>query len=206
MQYEACINLEKPDRVLAFEKYRNGISSSRIHVERDAHKELNREMKKKKMTKYQSLPALSFYDIPNYGWWSRPGRRQYAHTILCINVIRFHRSWMLDQFLNIASEFSEYIWGNEPETLIYSGGVTATDTRSSSGEYNIKKGDFVSIFEFANDDAMRKHLDNTRDASLFHNRLSQAGIKMEIIHKLTYRTSGIGFMDRGKSKAISTRL
>eukprot|EP00944_MAST-04C_sp_MAST-4C-sp1_P007226 g7226.t1 len=206
MQYEACVNLEKPERVLAFEKYRNGISSSKIHIERDAHKELNQEMRKKKMTKYQSLPALSFYDIPNYGWWSRSNRSQYAHTILCINVIRFNCSWMLDEFQKISSEFSEYIWINEPETLIYSGGVTTTDTRSSSMEYDIKKGDFVSIVECANNDALKKHLGNVQDADLFQNRLSQAGVKMKIIHKMMYRTSGIGFMDRGKRNAFSTRL
>ena len=84
-------------------------------------------MRKKKMTKYQSLPALSlriFLTMASGQDQTKPVCTYHS----LYKCVRFNCSWMLDEFQKISSEFSEYIWINEPETLIYSGGVTTTDT------------------------------------------------------------------------------
>ena len=78
--YAACVNVQEPDKVMIFERYEHGIESIKLHGERTAHATLMETMGKARMTKYQALPGVMFYDIPGYGWWSRPTQRKDAHT------------------------------------------------------------------------------------------------------------------------------
>ena len=104
---------------MVFERYDNGVSSIQKHGERTAHATLLETMGKAKMTKYTSMPGLIFYDIPNYGWWSRPTPRKDANTIVVLTVLRFEEDWMLDKYLEISDKFNAYCWENEPDTLTY---------------------------------------------------------------------------------------
>jgi len=203
--YAACINTNNPERVLVFERYDHGMASIKLHSEREAHKTLIQTMFEKNVTKYQALPGLLFYDIPGYGWWSRPGKqRKDKDTILIVTVLRFEQPWMLDKYIQITTEFNKYVWENEPDTLIYSGGIATTDVKK--GDYEIKKGDFISIFECTDQAALQKHADDPEHRDRLPTQFNRAGVKIKGVTQMYYRTTGIGFMNRTSSEAGRARM
>ena len=131
--YAAAINLENELNVLVFERYANGASSLGLHVERPAHRTLTETMGERRMTKRRVMSS-SFTDVADYGWWGRPEKSDAnaENVILSLLGLRFATDAMRDDFLELSFEHAAYCWDNEPETLIYSGGLAKNDPAAAA--------------------------------------------------------------------------
>ena len=191
--YAAAVNVEEESRVLIFERYAFGQRSLKTHSERPAHKALMDAMAERNMTK-RMVYASSFTDAPNYGWWSRSERRDAAISegaILVVFGMRFSNDAHRDKFIELTGKHADYCLGNEPDTLVYGGGLATTD----SDRADIKAGDFIFVMACTDIAAVDTHRNDPQHMALA-GRFQEAAITSEVTFMKTYRTTGLGFLWR----------
>ena len=194
--YAAAVNVEEPSHVLVFERYDKGRSSVKAHVERPAHKALTDDMGARNMTRRRVLSA-SFYDVPEFGWWSRPA--QTAGTaegaVIVVLGFRFPNDALRDAYLELSGEHASYCWAQEPDTLIYSCGIAAAD---ADRELDLLQGDMVFVMACTDMQAVDKHANDPRHLALGP-KFEALGLQLEPTFMRTYATSGKGYLWRDEA-------
>ena len=192
--YAAAVNLEDERNVLVFERYTHGASSIKTHQERPAHAELQRTMGERQVTKRRVMSAL-FDDIPDYGWWSRPdadGGNGAAGGIVTILGMHFADEAMRTAFIELSGGHADYCWREEPETLIYTGGLANAD---ADREFDLKAGDLVFVMVTTDMAATEKHANDPNHLALGA-KFAERGIEMEPVFHRSYRATGNGYFWR----------
>ncbi len=191
--YAAAVNLDNELNVLVFERYSRGDGSLALHMERPAHKTLTETMGKRQMTKRRVM-STRFDDIPDFGWWgrSRGDKERAEGLVLVLTGFRFENSEKLQEFLDLSTEHAAYCWDNEPDTLVYSGGIARAD---ADRELDLKKGDLVFAMACSNMEAVEKHRTDANHLALGAT-LAEQQIVAEKTFQRTYRTTGLGFLWR----------
>jgi hypothetical protein len=85
---------------------------------------------------------------------------------------------------------AEYCWIEEPDTLIYSGGIATAD---ADRELDIKAGDLIFLMGTTDMAAMEKHRDDPKHLALGP-KFSELGINVEGTFLRTYETTGDGYL------------
>jgi len=106
--------------------------------------------------------------------------------------LRFGSEGMCDKFISLSSEHAAYCWENEPETLIYSGGIAKAD---ADRELDIKQGDLIFAMGCTDMTAVEQHRDDPKHLAMGAKFAAQ-GIQMENTFSRYYRTTGNGFLWR----------
>ena len=192
--YAAAVNLDDERNVLVFERYTHGEGSIGKHQQREAHAELTRTMGERNVTKRRVMSAL-FEDVPDYGWWSRAdadGRAGAAGAIVTLLGMRFADDATRAAFIEVSGGHAEYCWREEPETLIYTGGLAAADT---DREVDLKTGDLVFVMVTTDMAATEKHANDPNHLALGA-KFAERGIAMEQVFLRSYRATGNGYFWR----------
>ncbi len=191
--YAAAVSLENDLNVLVFERYAKGNSSLGLHMQRPAHSTLNEVMGERRMTKRRVMSS-HFTDVPDFGWWGRPESQDAnaESVILVILGLRFEDDGMRDEFVNLSTQHAAYCWEHEPDTLIYSGGLAASD---ADRELDIKKGDLIFVMGCTDMAAVEKHRDDPNHLALGA-KFADKGITMQNTFSRMYRTTGKGYLWR----------
>ena len=190
--YAAAVNVESNDNVLVFERYSRGDESLKAHLDRAAHKELQARMGEQQMTKRRVM-STRFVDVDDYGWWSRPGKTSsmtQPGVILTFLGMRFPSLDQRNEFIRLSQIHAEYCWIEEPDTLIYSGGIATAD---ADRELDIKAGDLIFLMGTTDMAAMEKHRDDPKHLALGP-KFSELGINVEGTFLRTYETTGDGYL------------
>ena len=190
--YAAALNSEARDHVLVFERYSQGDISLKEHLNRSAHEELHKRMGAESMTKRRVM-STHFVDVEEYGWWSRPEQQDVMRrpgVIITVLGMRFPSEQQREKFIQLSQAHAEYCWTEEPDTLIYSGGLALSD---ADRELDIKKGDLVFVMASTDMEAMVKHRDDPKHLAIGE-RLSAEGINVEGTFLRSYETTGDGYL------------
>ncbi|TDJ38213.1 MAG: hypothetical protein E2O61_04805 [Gammaproteobacteria bacterium] len=191
--YASAINLENALNVLVFERYAKGNSSLRLHTDRPAHHTLIEVMGERRMTKRRVMSSR-FSDVADFGWWGRPechdGNGE--GIVLVILGLRFADAGMGEAFIKLSSEHAAYCWKNEPDTLIYSGGLARSD---ADRELDIKEGDLIFVMGCTDMAAVEKHRDDPNHLALGA-KMVEKQLQMENTFRRMYKTTGHGFLWR----------
>jgi len=194
--YEAAPSEEHEGQVLIFERYARGLSSVDTHQQRAAHLDLQETMGARNMTKRRVMTGL-FSDIDHYGWWSRPERTEALRVRglrLTVIVTRFPDEATKARYIKLTGDHAKYCWDNEPDTLIYAGGLAIRDADRGPA---IRQGDLLFIAGFADEAAAIKHRDDPAHVAL---QPKLAELNRERILLQTYRTSGKGYLWAGDTR------
>ena len=191
--YEAAQSEAHERQVLIFERYARGLDSINTHQQRPAHSDLQETMGSRRMTKRRVMTSL-FSDIEDYGWWSRPERAaalRIRGLPLTVIVTRFPDEATKARYIKLTGDHAKYCWDNEPDTLIYAGGLAIRDADRGPA---IRQGDLLFIAAFADEAAAIKHRDDPEHVAL---QPKLAELNRERIFMQTYRTSGKGYLWAG---------
>ena len=194
--YEATQSEEHEGQVMIFERYARGQSSIDRHQQVPAHTELQQTMGDRNMTKRRVMTSL-FADIQGYGWWSRPERVDVlrVHGVrLTVIVTRFPDEDTKQRYIKLTGDHAKYCWDNEPDTLIYAGGLAVRDADRGPA---IRRGDLLFVAAFADDAAAIKHRDDPVHVAL---QPKLAELNRERVLLQTYRTSGEGYLWAGDNR------
>ena len=191
--YGATVNVENELNVLIFERYANGDESLAAHMDRPAHDDLMKALGERNMTKRRVMSTV-FNDIPGYGWWGRgpAGASQQAGHLLVIIGMRFGDDAQRDRFIEISGEHAKYCYENEPDTLIYSGGIATGD---ADREIDLKEGELVFVMACTSQEAAQKHAEDPNHLAV-GGKLEEAGVNMEVTFMRTYRSTEFGYLWR----------
>ena len=190
--YAVALNTEARDQVLVFERYSQGDISLKEHLNRSAHEELHKRMGAENMTKRRVM-STHFVDVEGYGWWSRPEQQDVMMrpgVIITVLGMRFPSEQQREEFIQLSQAHAEYCWTEEPDTLIYSGGLALSD---ADRELDIKTGDLVFVMASTDMEAMVKHRDDPKHLAIGE-RLSAEGINVEGTFLRSYETTGDGYL------------
>ena len=188
--YASAVNLDNALNVLVFERYAQGDRSLGLHADRPAHTALIDTMGERRMTK-RRIMSTRFTDLNDFGWWGRPESHDgnAEGMILVILGLRFADAEMTEAFVKLSSEHAAYCWENEPDTVIYSGGLARTD---ADRELDIKQGDLIFVMGCTDMAAVEKHRDDPNHLALGAKMVEQQ-LAMENTFRRMYRTTGKGF-------------
>ena len=178
--YEAARSQQDESHVLVFERYAQGQSSIDAHVARPAHGILMETMGERSMTRRRVM-SNQFADIEGYGWWDRA---QAAEPM--------SDAAMQQRYIEVTGAHADYCREAEPGTLIYSGGLALRDADRGP---DVKAGDMLFVAAFGNEQAAITHRDDPRHIAL---QPALNEIKRERTFLLSYKSSGNGFLWRGK--------
>jgi hypothetical protein len=133
-------------------------------------------------------------DLPDYGWWQRSdaGSGAVEDQMLVLIGLRFETDAQRSEFLELSAEHADWCLANEPDTIIYSGGLARTDADRA---LDLKAGDLVFVMGCTSMEAVTRHADEPRHVALAA-RLAELGIAPENTFTRTYRTTGRGFLWR----------
>ena len=188
--YAAAVSLDDESSVLIYERYAQGTASLNFHVERPSHAELTETMGARRMTKRRVM-SLSCVDVPNFGWWGRDDNtRIQSGAIFSISALRFGDDEQRSDAIRMSQEHAEYCWREEPDTLIYGGGIAVRDADRGP---EIKQGDFIFIMACTDLAAVEKHSQDPRHLALGP-VFAKTGIKTTFRFNKKYRTTGHGFL------------
>ena len=190
--YAAALNSEARDHVLVFERYSQGDISLKEHLNRSAHQKLHERMDAENMTKRRVM-STHFVDVEGYGWWARPEQQDVMMrpgVIITVLGMRFPSEQQREKFIQLSQAHAEYCWTEEPDTLIYSGGLALSD---ADRELDIKTGDLVFVMASTDMEAMVKHRDDPKHLAIGE-RLSAEGINVEGTFLRSYETTGDGYL------------
>jgi len=190
--YASALNAESEGSVLVFERYAHGDDSLSKHSARDAHERLHSRMGENNMTKRRVMSAR-FSDVSGYGWWSRKDHRDLMNepnVIVTILGMRFETAEQRDRFIDLSQVHAQYCWNEEPDTLVYSGGIATSD---ADREIDLRTGDLVFVMACTDLAAVEKHRDDPNHLALGE-KFAQAGINIESPFMRTYRTTGHGYL------------
>ena len=192
LSYGAAVNLENELNVLVYERYANNAEAVQAHTDRPAHGELMTALGERRMTK-RRIMGTRFTDIAEFGWWSRPDKAADAEGNLIVLIgMRFENDDARDKFIELSAGHADYCLANEPDTLIYNGGLADDDT---DREIDAKAGDLIFVMGCADAAAMEKHRDDPNHIALGA-RFAEAGVNLNVTFIRTYRTTGKGYLWR----------
>lgn len=188
--YAAAVSLEDESCVLVCERYARGSASLKFHVERPSHAALTETMGARRMTKRRVM-STSFFDMPDFGWWER-GRstRIQSGVIIVLLGLRFGDDAQRSDFLRMSQDYADYCRAEEPDTLIYSGGIAARDADRGP---DIKQGDLIFVMACTDMAAVEKHNLDPQHLALGQ-QLVKAGVEITATFHKMYRTTGHGFL------------
>lgn len=188
--YAAAVSLEDESCVFVCERYVHGSASLKFHMERPSHAALNETMGTRRMTKRRVM-GTGFFDVPDFGWWRRGDNTLIQRgAIIVLLGLRFGYDAHRGDFIRMFQDYADYCWVEEPETLIYSGGIA---TRDADRGPDIKQGDLILFMACTDMAAVEKHRQEPRHLAL-EQQLVNAGIEMTTTFQKTYRTTGHGFL------------
>lgn len=191
--YAAAVSPEDESRVLIFERFAHGSASLKFHVERPSHAALTETMGVRRMTK-RRIMSVGFFDVPDFGWWGRGGNTLIqSGAIIVLLGLRFPDDAQRDDFICMSQGHADYCWVEEPDTLIYSGGIVARDADRGP---DIKQGDLIFVMASTDMAAVEKHSQEPRHLALGQ-QLVEAGIEMAPTFHKCIRTTGNGFLAKG---------
>lgn len=192
--YAAAVNVENPDNILIFERYSRGNESLETHMQRPAHQALMDAMQERNMTK-RMLWNTRFPDIDGFGWWSRgekAAERTANDIVIVVFGLRFDETEKRDRFIEISNGHADYCAREEPETLIYSGGIASDDM---SRDVEIAAGDLIFVMVCNDMAAVEKHAQDPNHLALGP-KLEAEGIEPTPTFMRTYQTVGNGYLWR----------
>ena len=108
------------------------------------------------------MPAVHFRDVDGFGFWNRGDVIPSRDGVFCWSVSRFKDDWMREKWLALTQPFAEWCKVNEPDTLIYSGGIALHD----NSYYNIRKGDLIFVNLYTCAEAKETHDRSTKHMEL----------------------------------------
>ena len=188
--YASALNEDDDHQVLVFERYQCGDRSLQFHLDRPAHGVLNDTMGERRMTKRRVMTSR-FHELPDFGWWSRPGADpSQPGAVVRFTGFRFDTGGQQDLFIERTREHAAYCWDNEPGTLVYSGGIAASD---ADREIDQCAGDLVFVSVYTDMAAADAHNDDPRHVVLGE-ELERAGVVSEPTFRRTYVTTGHGYL------------
>jgi quinol monooxygenase YgiN len=199
VSYSAWANSEKSKYVFFYEKY-NSIKDIGTHLHRKAHDELVERLGKKQMTKRMILPAVKIKPLLQLGWSQRSGKPITSGSIFNITTLRFSKQTDLKAYLKLMEKHVVYCNTNEPELLMYSGGIVQEDVKKGDYAGMIQNGDLLWFSIYASDNAAKIHLQGNMEHLI--PTIKKNGIQfIQPFHK-TYYSTGLGYMSRDE-KVIS---
>lgn len=188
--YAAAVSLEDESCVFVYERYVRGGASLKFHMERSSHAALNKTMSARRMTKRRVM-GTGFFDVPDFGWWRRGDNTLIqSGAIIVLLGLRFSDDAQRSDFIRMSQDYADYCWVEEPEMLIYSGGIA---TRDADRGPDIKQGDLILFMACTDMTAVEKHSQEPRHLAL-RQQLIKAGVEMTTTFQKTYRTTGHGFL------------
>ena len=188
--YAAAVSLEDESCVFVCERYVRGGASLKFHMERSSHAALNETMGARRMTKRRVM-GTGFFDVPDLGWWRRgDSTRIQRDAIIVLFGLRLADDAQRSDYMRISQGHADYCWVEEPDTLIYSGGIA---TRDADRGPDIKQGDLILFMACTDMTAVEKHSQEPRHLAL-RQQLIKAGGEMTTTFQKTYRTTGHGFL------------
>lgn len=188
--YEAAVHVEDPTRVLVYERYDRGLPSLQTHMERPSHRVIGEAMGSRRMNRSRSLVNIAF-DVPDYGWWSRPASGTAAGRTLTLLGMRFGSSGHRDRFVELSGEHARHCREAEPDTLIYAGGIVADFPDSNPWA----EGDLLFVMACTDAAARERHAKDPNHIALGE-RLRAEGVEIASSEAIEYRTTGRGFLWR----------
>jgi hypothetical protein len=106
--------------------------------------------------------------------------------------MRFDTKTMRDEFVALGQEHAAWCLENEPDTLIYSGGLARQD---ADRELDLLSGDLVFVMGCTDMRATLAHRDAPEHVALGE-RITASGIRLTNTFARTYETCGNGFLWR----------
>ena len=189
--YEAMVSVEDPTRVLAYERYTTGDAGLAFHMQRPSHAEIARALGDSGVNMKRTFIS-KFVDLPGYGWWSRPERQSvFANegALVIFLGMNFAGDAERDAFIEISGGHADYCREAEPETLVYSGGLSVADQA-----YGVDvEADLVFVMACTDLAAMEQHRDDPRHLALGE-PMAKAGCMPDIAFTKTYRTTAKGYL------------
>jgi hypothetical protein len=183
--YASAASLEDESYLFFYEHYENGRAGLKSHLERPSHAVLNETMGARRMTK-RRIMGTGFFDLPDFGWRGRGGGALVSDcAIFELSGLRFGSEAQRCEAIRLLRELLIDRFSQEPETLIFSGGIATED--SDRGP-DIKQGDLILIKASFDRAAMETHRLSIDE------RIIDAGIEVKSSFKKTYRTTGHGFL------------
>jgi hypothetical protein len=151
-------------------------------------------MGERNMTKRRVMSAR-YYDVPGLGWWARneAGNASPEGAVIVILGMRFENDEQRSGFIELSNGHAGYCWENEPDTLIYSGGIAAAD---ADRELDLETGDLVFVMACSDMAAVEKHANDPAHLALEPKMMERLGTVVEPRFLRTYRTTGHGFLFR----------
>lgn len=191
--YAAAVNLDNDLNVLVFERYSEGDSSLKLHMQRAAHAALDQKMGDRKMSKRRVMSSM-ITEIPDCGWWGRPQTHSHnvSEAVFVVIGLRFETKKMQEDFIEMIKEHAYYCWENEPETLVYGFGIA---TKDADRELDLSKGDLVVILACSDTEALEKHNIDSNHIALGA-KCIEKGIEIKSTFTRNYKTTGNGFLWR----------
>jgi len=191
--YAAAASLEDESYLLFYEHYANGRVGLKFHMERPSHAVLNETMGDRRMTKRRVM-GIGFFDLPDFGWRGRGGNTLISSgAIFVLSGLRFGNDAQKSDAIRLLSDHADYCFVEEPETLIYSGGIATQDADRGP---DIKQGDLIFIMACTDMAAVEKHRQDPHHLTLGQ-RMMDAGVEVTSTFRKMYRTTGHGFLVKG---------
>ncbi|MDA8628481.1 antibiotic biosynthesis monooxygenase [Pseudomonadales bacterium] len=188
--YAAAASLEDESSLFFYEHYENGRAGLKFHMERPSHVVLNETMGRRRMTKRRVM-GTGFFDLPDFGWRGRGGNTLISSSaIFSLSGLRFGNDAQKSDAIRLLRDHADYCFVEEPETLIYSGGIATQDADRGPA---IKQGDLIFIMACTDMAAVEKHRQDPRHLALGQ-RIIDAGVEVTSTFRKMYRTTGHGFL------------
>lgn len=182
--YAAAVSLEDESCLFFYEHYENGSAGLKFHMERPSHAVLNETMGARRMTKRRVM-STGFFDLPDFGFRGRGGITLIqSGAIFVLTGLRFGDDAHRSDFIRMSRDHADHCFVEEPDTLIYSGGIVARDADRGP---DIKQGDLIFIMACTDMAAVEEHY---RDRQHF----IDAGVEMTTTFQKMYRMTGHGFL------------
>ena len=191
--YEAAVHVEDETRVLVYERYERGLASLQTHMQRPSHKVIGETMGARRMIKRRSLVNIA-YDVPDYGWWSRPNLPSAAKATdqsFTLLGMKFAGAAERDRFITMSAEHARYCQDAEPDTLVYAGSVVADFPDSNPWA----EGDLLFVMACTDAVAAERHAADPKHLALGE-KLQAEGVEITQAEANQYRTTGLGFLWR----------
>ncbi len=194
--YAAAVSLEDESSFLFYEHYVNGTASLKLHMDRPSHTTLTETMGARRMTRRRVM-STGFFDLPGFGWRGRGDNPLIqSDAVIVLSGLRFDDEAEREEYLRKATDFADYCFSEEPDTLIYTCGIAARDADRGP---DIKQGDALFFMVCTDMTAVEKHQQDPKHLALsqhFTHIENEAGRKLTTTFQKMYRTTGHGFLTK----------
>lgn len=187
--YAAAVSLDDPSSLFFCEHYENGQAGLKFHMERPSHALLDKTMGAGRMTKRRVM-STGFFDLPDFGFRGRGETLIQSGAIFVIWGLRFDDNGQRADYIRMAGDYADHCFAEQPETLVYSGGIAGQDVDRGP---DIKRGDLMFSVACTDMSAVEEHRRDSRNLALSERVTDAMGKLIPTFHKM-YRTTGHGFL------------